>query len=513
MHRPPRPARIDIDALVSGAYGARDADEVHEWLDRLAQAAAELTDDHARARLLLVRAVLAAPAGDPRLVRADAEEALARFEAVGDLGRLAHAAAVAGTVARQLDDVNGSLDHMVRALVALERVHDDEVIADVLHELAVSCFHLFAYDRALELYERSGAAARRLRSRWRVERSQHDMAETLVASVRLARIVGEKVDDEARLLRAESLARELTSAADTDEYLLAGPRLVADVLCEQGRPEEAWLTLIAAPPAADEYPSSVRLAAEARCLRLLGQPLRALVGLDEALALVAHRPDDPEALFLLDERSLTREACNDLSGALDDARAAAALVWRRHQRQMGRVVDDVWLDVEREVEALHVTRSAETDPLTDVGNRQALERRLDRSGDRAVLAVLAVDLDHLGAVNEAFGPAVGDEVLAAVAGLLRLELRDSDLVARQGGDDFVLVLDGLDLEAAQVIAERVRRRVAGHDWTPWGEGLRMTVSIGAAAGPGRDARRLVQRADLSLFEAKRAGRDRVAATG
>ena len=188
-------------------------------------------------------------------------------------------------------------------------------------------------------------------------------------------------------------------------------------------------------------------------------------------------------------------------------------MWRRHQRQMGRVVDDVWLDVEREVEALHVTRSAETDPLTDVGNRQALERRLDRSGDRAVLAVLAVDLDHLGAVNEAFGPAVGDEVLAGVAGLLRLELRDSDLVARQGGDDFVLVLDGLDLAAAQVIAERVRRRVAGHDWTPWGEALRMTVSIGAAAGPGRDARRLVQRADLSLFEAKRAGRDRVAATG
>jgi len=75
------------------------------------------------------------------------------------------------------------------------------------------------------------------------------------------------------------------------------------------------------------------------------------------------------------------------------------------------------------------------------------------------------------------------------------------------------VVEAIDLAAAQLIAERVRRRVAEHDWTPWGAELTMTVSIGAAAGPGRDARRLAQRADLSLYEAKRSGRDRVATVG
>lgn len=519
MSRSPRIVRIDVDALVTGAYAAQRTGGATEWIGRLGQAAAEATDDHARGRLLLARAALSASTGgrvEP--ARADADQAVGLFDATGDLGRLAHAAALAAGLAGRHDDVRGAMDQVVRALVAVEHVADDEVAADVLNQLAVLCHDFFAHDRALQLYERSGAAARRLGSRWRVERSHHNIVETLVASVRLGRLVGEdvgRVDEEGRLGRAEGLARELCSSVDTDDYLVEGPRLLADVLCEQGRPEEAWLTLIgSAPPGPDSYQISTRLAVEARCLRRLGQPARAVAGLDDALDALAdgagdggaaEGAGDADTLFLLAERSLAREEVGDVAGALADARAASIIIWRRQHRQIGRLVDEVWALAEVESERRHLMRSAEVDPLTDVGNRLALDRRLDRSGGHVTLAVLVVDIDRLSLVNDAFGRAVGDEVLARVAAILAVEVRDSDLVARSGADEFALVLDGLEMRAAEVIAERVRSRVAGDAWDRWGEGLAVTVSIGVAAGPGRDARRLLQRADLSLFDAKRAG--------
>ena len=197
MSRPPRTPRIDVDALVTGAYAAQRTDAAEEWIERLGQAAADAADDHARGRLLLARAALAAgTVGRDARARTDAEQAVGLFDAAGDPGRLAHAAALAASLAGRDDDVRGAMDQVVRALVAIERVADDEIAADVLNQLAILCHDFFAHGRALQLYERSGAAARRLGSRWRVERSHHNIVETLVASVRLGRLVGDGVDGE-----------------------------------------------------------------------------------------------------------------------------------------------------------------------------------------------------------------------------------------------------------------------------------------------------------------------------
>ncbi len=493
--------------------GAHEAvgDDVPVWLERLDHALADVADEHDRARLLLARAAVGARHRSLTITMADADEAAARFDGLGDARGVARAVAFAASVTVELDDVTATLDHLVRALVALEQVHDDETVGDVLNELGIVLHRVGAYERALELYERAGAAARRQGSRWRVERSTHNQIESLLACARLARLVGAPGDHEHRLVRAEGLARELGSSVDTEHYVVEGPRMLADVLCELDRPEEAWLTLLTAPvPDPDTYAYAARLSVEARCLRRLGQAERALAALDAAIALGTVVPEEAEGLFLLEERAQVRRQTGDLVGAFDDMRATMALVWQRQVRQSALAVDRLGALVEAEMGRRHLSRSAEIDPLTDVGNRLALDRRIERSGDRPTVAVLAVDLDGLADVNGRHGQAVGDEVLAAVASLLRIEVRDGDLVARTGGDEFVLLLDGLDDGAARSIAERIERRVSGNDWTTYTPGLAVTVSVGAVAGPGRDARRLVQRADVALYEAKRRAVDRAA---
>jgi diguanylate cyclase (GGDEF)-like protein len=133
--------------------------------------------------------------------------------------------------------------------------------------------------------------------------------------------------------------------------------------------------------------------------------------------------------------------------------------------------------------------------------------------------VLVLDLDHFKAVNDTHGHLVGDQVLVAVAGAVRAEVRDRDLVGRFGGEEFVVLLAGPAAGGAaemEAVAERIRRRVADLRLevpTPDGpltvSGL--SVSIGGAVAPaeGADLRTLLQIADTALYAAKRAGRNLV----
>jgi diguanylate cyclase (GGDEF)-like protein len=163
---------------------------------------------------------------------------------------------------------------------------------------------------------------------------------------------------------------------------------------------------------------------------------------------------------------------------------------------------------------LTVEEEAATDPLTGVLNRRAFDRLLARETERcevldAMASVLALDLDHFKAINDTHGHAVGDDALRAFARRIRGELRQSDHLARLGGEEFVVLLPGAPLDMAREIAERLRASVAE---TPLVESPRVavTVSIGVAAfrsgEPGAD---LLARADAASYAAKRSGRDRV----
>ena len=161
-------------------------------------------------------------------------------------------------------------------------------------------------------------------------------------------------------------------------------------------------------------------------------------------------------------------------------------------------------------------RESQEDPLTGIANRRCFSERLAAEiavaqavGQPLTLAV--ADLDHFKIVNDRLGHAVGDEVLRQSAALMRQVCRSTDLVARIGGEEFALILPGMTREAALCFCENLRHSVESHDWRLVHPQLRVTLSIGLYQWDGAaDDAELLQAADTQLYEAKNAGRNRVA---
>lgn len=159
-------------------------------------------------------------------------------------------------------------------------------------------------------------------------------------------------------------------------------------------------------------------------------------------------------------------------------------------------------------------RSAVLDPLTGLLNRAALAQRVAEleeqvatGGERTGVAILVGDLDNFKAVNDTHGHSTGDEVLRDAAYAIRNGLRAFDLVYRFGGEEFLVLLPGVDSEDARTIAERLRRAVAATSRP----GIAVSISIGGCTSESGDFRfaRMYEAADSALYAAKQAGRDRV----
>ena len=164
-----------------------------------------------------------------------------------------------------------------------------------------------------------------------------------------------------------------------------------------------------------------------------------------------------------------------------------------------------------QVEALAVT-----DSLTGLWVRRAFLERAHREVDRTKrlglpCAVLMVDLDHFKRQNDTYGHLVGDAVLRDVAKTLQRHLRDVDLCARIGGEEFVLLLVDTPLEHAALIGRRLQQIVAVQPIHAYDEVVTQTISIGVAALPdhAQTLDLLMERADHALYAAKRAGRNQV----
>lgn len=161
-------------------------------------------------------------------------------------------------------------------------------------------------------------------------------------------------------------------------------------------------------------------------------------------------------------------------------------------------------------------RRAQTDSLTGVLNRRSLIERLDAACLRAQarglpIALLFIDLDHFKEINDTYGHAAGDACLKAIIDPIHAELRQSDVIGRYGGEEFVVILSSADVAAAEPIAERIRNRVANVSVEGFGAPIHVTCSIGVATSDmlGVWGEKLIARADEAVYVAKRAGRNRV----
>ncbi|MEO7083033.1 MAG: GGDEF domain-containing protein [Gemmatimonadaceae bacterium] len=208
---------------------------------------------------------------------------------------------------------------------------------------------------------------------------------------------------------------------------------------------------------------------------------------------------------------------------MEALRLYCKVVERGESGRLPRLGGDRWPDdltlLARGFHSMH-DRLAEqigTDPLTGCVNRRTLAVRL-RSDLRharrraSSVAVVAIDLDNFKEINDSRGHPVGDVVLQQIVSIMMSTARDTDTVARSGGDEFVIVLPDTDWEGAVSFAERLRVRVAEERFGPPGSSIEVTISIGVALARSRDqisTDMLLAEADSALYKAKSGGRNRV----
>lgn len=164
-------------------------------------------------------------------------------------------------------------------------------------------------------------------------------------------------------------------------------------------------------------------------------------------------------------------------------------------------------------QAAEWVRAAREDTLTGLGNRRVVDEALPgllarAHAEQLPLSIAMADVDHFKIVNDRFGHGVGDQVLVILGQLLRANTRSTDVLARMGGEEFMMVLVGTPIEQAHDICERLREAVAQHDWNQCAPGLRVTLSTGLVDRSAEfDSLRLVERADRALYAAKHQGRN------
>jgi len=230
--------------------------------------------------------------------------------------------------------------------------------------------------------------------------------------------------------------------------------------------------------------------------------------LDPRVRFVEGTPPDPESLIAV---PLIARGC--IKGALNIYRVGLKEFTEEEFRLAVRFGDAAALALDNAHVRASLELQAQTDPLTGLWNHRAFHERLRNelvrtSSERGSVGLLMLDLDDFKRVNDIYGHAVGDRVLAELADELRAAVRQSDDVCRTGGEEFAIILPSGDLEVAQALAERIAERVALADFDPVGA---LTISTGIALGPDHAAnpRELVACAEVAMMTAKARGKSRI----
>lgn len=272
---------------------------------------------------------------------------------------------------------------------------------------------------------------------------------------------------------------------------------------------------------------------EADTLTNLGEAYLKLGNVDEALMYLC----DAEKIIAQHDLKDHERALAKLLASAYEQRGEHALALRYFKQYHALELDTHRLDTQKKLQQLamraevdkamaeasaerqranQLDRMAYEDALTGVSNR----RRLDQwAADQlatisAGLAVAVLDIDHFKKINDQYSHSTGDAVLRAMGAVLRSHARAADVVVRYGGEEFVVVMLGVEHEHVADMMERLRAAVQTHAWHEITPTLRVTTSIGVAHADGKQSfKSLVDRADEALYRAKQSGRNRVVVAG
>ena len=185
---------------------------------------------------------------------------------------------------------------------------------------------------------------------------------------------------------------------------------------------------------------------------------------------------------------------------------------QNHMSQEVQRANQVISDLATQVKELE--SSSNLDPLTKIFNRRALDTYLknicDKKDLKHELHVLLLDIDDFKHINDEYGHIAGDKILIFVAKILRKTLRDGDKVFRYGGEEFLIVLNRIDVSTCQEIASRILKLISSNQLFYKGRPINITMSIGSTLYCNGDTpERLIERADKALYKSKNSGKNQM----